>query len=74
MKDERERMDRRGFLANLAKAAAAVTAGAAVLGGCKCGEDDVQWSDEDDSSGEGEGGGEGGESGSSAPKAEKPSS
>jgi len=71
MKDDRERMDRRGFLANLAKAAAAVTAGAAVLGGCKCGEEDVQWSDEDDSSGGGEGGGEEGTSGSTAPKPDK---
>jgi hypothetical protein len=54
MEDGRERMDRRGFLSGLLKAAAAVTAGAAVLGGCKCGEEDVQWSDEDDSSGGGE--------------------
>ncbi len=47
MADKKDRMDRRGFLSSIVKTGALLTAGAAILGGgCKCGEEDVDWSDE----------------------------
>jgi len=49
MEEKKDRMDRRGFLSSVVKAAALVTAGAAIMsGGCKCGDEDVDWSDEGD--------------------------
>lgn len=49
MADHKDRMDRRGFLSSIIKTGALLTAGAAILGGgCKCGDEDVDWSDEGD--------------------------
>lgn len=60
MEDKNDRMNRRGFLSGFIKVAALGAIGAAVLGGgCKCGDEDVDWSDEGDETPppEGEGGG-----------------
>lgn len=47
MAEKKDRMDRRGFLSSIIKTGALLTAGAAILGGgCKCGDEDIDWSDE----------------------------
>jgi hypothetical protein len=43
--------DRRKFLKSCLQAAGFAAAGMAILGGCKCDEEEVEWSDEEDEEG-----------------------